>query len=163
MTSSYQGIGCGRRSRLSSREPHHTRKLRWGRYFRSVDLGLTSNLWLVQNSCRPRLPRSFDQFRVPFGCSRSELPSTERRTYHGMDRVRDSRRRWYDDAGSGRFFFRDGCDTGRSSWLVGVLLTSGCCVRFLQEGIHPVNSQPRSLLQRSSVVNSQLVHRRGKD
>jgi len=39
-------------------------------------------------------------------------------------------------------------------------LTSESCLRFLQESVHSVNSQPRPLLQRLWVVNAQLVRRR---
>ena len=44
-----------------------------------------------------------------------------------------------------------------------VRLTSECRVRHLREGVHSTNSQPRSLLQRSSMANDQIVRKRGKD
>ena len=44
-----------------------------------------------------------------------------------------------------------------------VSLTSECRLRHLREGVHSANSQPRSLLQRSSMANDQVARGRCKD
>ena len=97
----FQAIGCSRRSRPPSREPHRTRKPKRGRYFYWVHSGPTGNLWLVHHPRRTRLPRSFDRFRASFDCSRNELHRTGQRTYDSMGCARNFEGSLYDHTGSG--------------------------------------------------------------
>ena len=112
-----QGIRCGQRSQLSSYEQNYTRKLRWGRYYLWVDLDLTDNLWLGQDSYWSWSPCSVDWFRVCLDCSQNELCGTEEWMHYHMGHTRNSQGRWYDYTGSRCLCIWNGCDRGQSSCL----------------------------------------------